>query len=104
IRPSGQTILLVTQDLPSADCALTDTDIATSSSTPFQLASDDLGRVRFFVDPGNTNGSPINMLLQCRTADGSTSTTPVELDVGGNPSLEDEVLTPHGTTRPALTG
>lgn len=104
IRRSGQTILLISQSLPSADCALTNADVAVTPENVQELSSDSLGRVRFFVDPGTTNGEPINLLLSCQTDDGSASTTPIELDVGDNPNVEDEVLNVPGTPRPALTG
>jgi hypothetical protein len=56
------------------------------------------------VDPGDTNGSAINLILNCQTDDGSTSTTAVELDVGDNVDSAGEVLSAPGTLRPPLSG
>jgi hypothetical protein len=105
IRPSGQTIVLVTQSIPNADCSILNAELAASPPQNSRaFASDELGQVRLFVDPGNTDGEPINVILDCLGQDDSTSLTPIEFDVGDNVALADEILTPHGIARPALAG
>ena len=102
IRPSGQTTVLIDTGLTYADCFVTDSEPPTTPPSSLEVASDDLGQVRFSIDPGSYV-TPINLIVNCQAQE-STSTIPLELDVGDNPSLADEIVTPRGKARPPLSG